>query len=563
MPSRRAFLEWGVGAAAGVAALAWRNWPKPDPSRLDPAQVARITGSIIGPSFASGHLLRQDPGSFGRAAVELKARTVIIGSGIAGLSCAWALDRAGWSDYLMLELEPRPGGTSSWAEYPGVSSAPWAAHYLPVPTEESRIVRVLLEDLAVITGHDAAGRPVYREEFLCQAPQERIHTFDTWLDGLYPRLGASQDDLEQLKAFHRDMERWRRLKVNDGRRPFAIPRACSSRDPRLLELDRMSMAEYMQRQGWTSPRLRWFVQYACRDDYGCKLEKTSAWAAIHYYTSRGHSGKTAGQSLSESDELLTWPSGNGWLAEQLASRVGSRLRKPVMVMNVREEGDGVVVEGFDPPTGRGIRVDAREAVICVPRFIAAKVVPAYGQPRKAALRSFSYAPWIVSNVVVEREPVNAGRGGQVLSWDNVMYESEGLGYVVATHQSLRTVDGPTVLTHYAPMAVDPVTARTWALEVPWATWRDRVLRDLSAPHPGIERTVRSIDVMVWGHAMVRPTPGFVWSDALEQAAAPCGKIHFAHTDLSGIAIFEEAQYHGVRAAEAIMKGAGHPFEALS
>ena len=385
----------------------------------------------------------------------------------------------------------------------------------------------------------------------------------TWLEGLYPRLAASQYDLEELKDFHLDMERWRKLDVRDGRRPFAIPRAFSSRDPRLLELDRMSMAQYMQRKGWKSPRLRWFVQYACRDDYGCKLENTSAWAAIHYYTSRGHSGKTAGQSISETDDLLTWPAGNGWLAEQLAAKVGDRLRKPVMVMNVREEGEGVVVEGFDPGTGRGIRVDAREAVVCVPRFITGKIVPAYGQQRKSAIRAFSYAPWVISNVVVEREPVDSGRGGQGLCWDNVIYDSEGLGYVVSSHQSLRTVDGPTVLTHYAPLTADPVTARTWALEVPWKTWRRRVLTDLAAPHPGIEHSVRSIDVMVWGHAMVRPTPGFVWSDALEQAGQPCGRIRFAHTDLSGIAIFEEAQYHGVRAAESIMREASHPFEPLT
>jgi len=58
-------------------------------------------------------------------------------------------------------------------------------------------------------------------------------------------------------------------------------------------------------------------------------------------------------------------------------------------------------------------------------------------------------------------------------------------------------------------------------------------------------------VMVWGHAMVRPLPGVLWSGARELAARPLDRIHFAHCDLSGIAIFEEAWYHGLQAARAI------------
>ena len=37
-------------------------------------------------------------------------------------------------------------------------------------------------------------------------------------------------------------------------------------------------------------------------------------------------------------------------------------------------------------------------------------------------------------------------------------------------------------------------------------------------------------------------------------------IGFAHTDLSGMALFEEAQYWGVRAAEAVMREQRHAFQ---
>ena len=58
--------------------------------------------------------------------------------------------------------------------------------------------------------------------------------------------------------------------------------------------------------------------------------------------------------------------------------------------------------------------------------------------------------------------------------------------------------------------------------------------------------------MRWGHAMVRPRPGFIWSGSLAAARRPFRGIHFAHTDLSGIALFEEAFYHGTRAAEEVL-----------
>jgi len=63
----------------------------------------------------------------------------------------------------------------------------------------------------------------------------------------------------------------------------------------------------------------------------------------------------------------------------------------------------------------------------------------------------------------------------------------------------------------------------------------------------------------WGHAMVRPTVGLLRGGALRAARAPFGRIHFAGTDLSGMALFEEAHHHGVAAAEAVMSARGFTF----
>jgi hypothetical protein len=54
--------------------------------------------------------------------------------------------------------------------------------------------------------------------------------------------------------------------------------------------------------------------------------------------------------------------------------------------------------------------------------------------------------------------------------------------------------------------------------------------------------------------MVAPTPGYVWGAARAQAAQPWlgGRVHLAHTDLSGVSLFEEAFHQGERAARAVL-----------
>ena len=61
---------------------------------------------------------------------------------------------------------------------------------------------------------------------------------------------------------------------------------------------------------------------------------------------------------------------------------------------------------------------------------------------------------------------------------------------------------------------------------------------------------------------VRPVPGFQWGPARRKAAEPLGRLHFAHSDLSGVALFEEAQDNGIRAAEEVLRAFGREFASL-
>src|SRR4030095_2358574 len=52
-----------------------------------------------------------------------------------------------------------------------------------------------------------------------------------------------------------------------------------------------------------------------------------------------------------------------------------------------------------------------------------------------------------------------------------------------------------------------------------------------------------------GHAMIRPTVGFLSRGARQRMAAADEGLLFAHSDVSGLSLFEEAHDTGVRAAD--------------
>jgi hypothetical protein len=143
----------------------------------------------------------------------------------------------------------------------------------------------------------------------------------------------------------------------------------------------------------------------------------------------------------------------------------------------------------------------------------------------------------------------------------VLYDSPSLGYVESAHQALRD-HGPTVWTWYLPLTGDPRAERRRALSASRDDWAELCLTDLERAPPALRQRVSRLDVVRWGHAMVRPRPGLVWGGARAAAMTPHRGVHLAHSDLSGVALFEEAFDHGVRAAEAVLVALGRSTNTL-
>ena len=544
---RRDFLV-SVAAAAGAASLAGcRSAPPPLPP-----------GELLGTSLDLGHRLRA--ADFAPPGETRKAAVVIVGAGIAGLAAGWKLARSGFTDFLLVELESEAGGNSR-AGRNAVSAYPWGAHYLPLPNREAVAVRELLAELGVLQGDPHALQPVYDERHLCATPQERLYRDGRWQEGLLPQTGVSAAERQQYQRFADLMEGFRHQRDRLGRRAFALPMALSSPALELQALDRISMGDWLLAQGLDSPHLHWYVNHACRDDYGVSSAMVSAWAGIHYFACRDGEAQNA-----SSDTVLTAPEGNAWLAEgmlrSITARVGERLLTGALAFRVAggeraARGQPIELDLWLPQEQRSLRLLAGQLIWAAPLFLVPHVFAGHEALRTAA-RSFSHAPWLVANLTLSRFPED--RAGAPPAWDNVLYAAAGLGYVVATHQQMRLHPGATVLTWYRTLdELSPQRGREMLRDTPRELWAEQILAELEQPHPDIRQLTTRIDVFRNGHAMARPVPGLIWGEARQHFAVDGERLRFAHADVSGFSLFEEAQYRGVLAAERTLRRLGLRF----
>lgn len=501
----------------------------------------RIPVKIVGANASRGHLLRE---AKQQVPVEtIKKDCVIVGAGVSGLSAARAIMQYGVSDFLVFDLEEQAGGNARHGSN-NVSAFPWGAHYIPTPNNDLPEYLQFLQEASVITAIDAAGLPVYNEQYLCFDPQERLFINGSWQEGLVPQKGVPTEEQAQVARFLQQMDLYRNLKCADGKYAFAIPVDTSGSDAAIDGLDQLTMAQWMKREGYTSSYIQEYVNYCCRDDFGTTLQDISAWAGIHYFA--GRKGKAVNANHSD---VLTWPEGNGFLVNALLHLSAGQLRTGCIVTQVQASADAVLVTYLDTATNTVKAIETPKCILAVPQMVAARLLQ--DKEREDRVRQyFRYTPWVVVNCRVGKLEE---REGAALSWDNVIYGSQSLGYVNATHQLLRQQTDKKNLTWYYPLTGQlPADERKKAQQRNADDWAMLLVEDLQRVHPGIDNAIEAMEVMIWGHAMVQPVPGLIKGSIrsiLQQPVA--NRVHFAHTDLAGISIFEEAFYQGLNAARAV------------
>ena len=375
---------------------------------------------------------------------------------------------------------------------------PTGAHYLPLPSRESTHVREMLADFGLIERDAGGDTPYYDETALVHSPQERLLRDGRWEDSLLPMQGLPEADLAQHRRFLAQVQALHTRRGNDGRKVFAIPLTLSSRDPAWTALDGITFRQWLEREGYTSPALRWYLDYCCRDDYGADTSAVSAWAGLHYFAARdGHAANAA------EGAVLTWPGGLSTLVARMRAAISARLGHERWLLPARPRASA------KRPPARASHASPMTAAPTAgaPRRLRHAAIrgaaPAARHPR-LWLRpggAFAARAWMVSNFVMDGYPLEAP--GEPLSWDNVVYQGQGLGYVVSTHQLLRVARSPrSVFTAYHALSrLEPADARRWLSQASPEALRDEAAADLIAAYGEEFWRARA------GHHRARPCDG--------------------------------------------------------
>lgn len=534
---RRSFLLAAASGGGGLAVGAGIYW-----------RWQEMSARLLYPGRQEGHFLRdalRHPQRMPAPSRSLQTDVLVLGSGVAALSAAWKMQKLGKRDFLLLD-GPQTYGNAAGHAF-GEYECPTGGHYLPLPSPESVHIREMLFDLGIIQRDPYAAAPYYDERYVLHGPEERLLQNGVWQDGFLPTEGIPDWEITQQKRFFAEVERLRAQLGNDGRRVFVFPTALSSQDPHWLALDKLTLKTWLQQQGYTAPSLHWYLNYCCRDDYGRNYDEISAWAGLHYYCSRWGRAANAGDGA-----WLTWPGGLAPLAAQL-DRAGGQRRQPGTAYRLQLTPKGVEALCFTLENGipRTFRIQARKAICAMPLYIAARIIPHIHSLGFDAKRDIpEYAPWLVANFLMHQFPVELPHAP--LSWDNVVYGDPGLGYVVSTHQQIRaTAPAKTVFSAYVAMSHMPIAeARKWLNSASAEEVLQLASQDLQTAYGRhLAASVERVDITVRGHAMAAPLPGFLSNPGLRALREENGPILFAHADLSGFSVFEEAAWWGVRAAQ--------------
>lgn len=497
-------------------------------------KVKSLLLKITGTHHVLGHKLWAK--DFPQFSEVIHTQYLVVGGGISGLSACRFFSQQNENDYLLLEMEDHLGGNSSNGQS-SFSKFPLGAHYLPLPNKENTEIIDFLTECGICQGIEENGEPILDEYQMTFPQQERLFYKNSWQNDIVPQKGISQEVQKEFDRFFTMMDKFRQKKDIHGNYWFAIPVHDSSREVEVLNLEKTVFKDWLQQYNFKSEELLWLLDYSCRDDYGLGLDYVSAWAGIHYFA-----GRKNNWSKKYKDQVFTWPEGNAKLSHYLSKYTEGKLLTENLVFNIEinNENDKVEISSFDNAQKKTIKIIADKVLFATPQFVNERIF----NNRKAS--SFHYVPWLLTTITLNNE----FGGDEELAWDNVIYGSSGLGYIFDQHQNINQIMGEKVITYYKSFSTnDCKMARKKLYSMRETELQNLVLEDLKKAHPLIEDFVLEMQFHKIGHAMIAPTPGQIFGEAIKTAKQPVdGKVFFAHSDLSGISIFEEAFYQGLRTA---------------
>ncbi|WP_434150425.1 FAD-dependent oxidoreductase [Methylocaldum gracile subsp. desertum] len=454
--------------------------------------------------FGVTHQVR-DGVSFKVPEPSLRKDIVIVGGGISGLT---ALYRLGEYDCLLVEKEDALGGNSRRRESRGI-------HYPLGALVSQGPVSPFIDFFREL---DVPFEPVL-------GPRLAYH-----VRGRLVEDPLAEDGWRHLPFSKREREGFRRVRDDlaalhhpiDG---IFFPRADNRADIR--QLDRITLSRYLADKGYPEA-VSHFLKLMLSSRLGETGEDVSAWIALYLLSNLPV-------------PAYTLPGGHGAISDILRERCEAIRPNALMTgftaIRVENRPDGKVWVTGCTDDGSLQTIEARCAVMAVPKVFAKHAVVGLREERPDVYDRFRYNAYLVAQVELSRRVAPAFETASASRFSRFIVAADWL-------RSNRDPKGSSHLTVYVPY---PGSAGR--IELFGGSAKQlaaRIVADLNAILPRSRGAIETVRLHRWGHPMVGCTPGM--DEILNAAKQPFGNVVFAHSDSFGIAGLYSAVWTGMEAS---------------
>jgi monoamine oxidase len=279
-------------------------------------------------------------GRFARAAhAAADVRIAVVGAGLAGLTCAYRLQQAGYAADLY-EANPSRVGGRCWTDRT-FAGGQLAEHGGELIDQSHQAMRQLAQELGFTLDNLLQAQPKGTEDFFYVN------------GGKYPYSQLAVDLNGIYQKLHKDVS------------AASYPTLWNSYTQRGFELDQMSIIDWLDEtvpNGGSKSNLGRVLDLAYNIEYGAECSEQSALNLLYLL---GYSGQGQFRVFGPSNEKYHVKGGNDHVAVELGRRLGAQIKLDHVLTSIRQNSGGSFTLTFaNGATSRTATVD--HVVIAIP-----------------------------------------------------------------------------------------------------------------------------------------------------------------------------------------------------
>lgn len=278
------------------------------------------------------------PGLTATASAAVAPRIVVVGAGLAGLTCAYRLKQAGYNATIY-EASERNGGRC-WTMRGAFADGQIAEHGGELIDQGHTAIRHLAQELGL------------KLDNLLRAQKNGTEPFFYFDGAPYSLLDATRD----LKAI------WQ--KIHSDVSAASYPTLYSSYTPRGWQLDQMSIVDWVNESvpGGINSKLGQLLDVAYNIEYGAEPSQQSALNLLYLL---GYSGQGQLRLFGSSNEKYHVRGGNDQITERMAAYLTGQITYGAELVAIRQKSGGGYTLTFKVGNGSS-DVIADKVVLALP-----------------------------------------------------------------------------------------------------------------------------------------------------------------------------------------------------